>query len=89
MAEKRTARTGNRARRFDEARLPEVPDDVPAFEGTDVPVQYLFDYMSRIQNLYAFLRDFPEVRPRLELDAIRQPVKTEMPVHGDRGRVSS
>ena len=78
----------DRVRTFYRVKLSDVPEDAPVFEGTDVPVQYLFDYMARMQNLYAFLRDFPEVSAAQALNAIREHVKSEIPVHSDRGRVS-
>ena len=85
---KMTRKAARRARTFDRVELPDVGEDAPVFEGTDVPVQYLFDYMGRIQNLYAFLMDFPEVRMEDALRSMRQRVRAEMPVHSDRGRVS-
>ena len=41
--------------------LDEVSREGPVFEGTDVPVQYMFEYLDRVHNLHAFLDDFPEV----------------------------
>ena len=77
-----------RDRRYHQVELPDVSDDPPLFDGTDVPVQYMFAYLDRVQNLYAFLRDFPEVEVGDAVRAIREHVQAEIPVHSDRGRVS-
>ena len=34
--------------------LADVPEDGTVFEGTDVPVQYLFTYLDEGYNLYTF-----------------------------------
>lgn len=75
-------------RRRISVRLSEVSVDTTYFEGTDVPVPYLFDYMDARYNLYTFLRDFPTVSVEQTTAAIRQRVRTEIPVESVRGRVS-
>ena len=47
-------------------RLTEVPEGSPVFGGTDVPVQYLLDYLAQIHNLYAFLEDHPRFRQSMQ-----------------------
>ena len=42
----------------------------PFFEGTDVPVQYLFHYTDEVHNLYAFQEDFPQVSEKQAFEAI-------------------
>ena len=78
----------DRTRTFDRIQLPHVPETAPKIEGTDIPVEHLLIYMTSVQNLYAFLSDFPEVAFEDSLTAIREHVRTSMPVHSDRGRVS-
>lgn len=68
--------------------LGHVSDDGPVFEGTDVPVQYLFEYLDRAHNLYAFLEDFPQVSKELALAAMRKRVDTNEVVFSDRDYVS-
>ena len=41
--------------------LPDVPADAPTFDGTKVPVEYLFTYWDKRFALKSFLMDFPEV----------------------------
>ena len=88
MRQEKTFEKTGRIRIFDRVKLSDVTENTPLFKGTGVPVQYLFDYMEGIQNLYAFLRDFPEVKIELAVKAMRERVKSELPVHSDRGRVS-
>ena len=68
--------------------LEHVPTDGPVFEGTDVPVQYLFKYLDEVDNLYAFLDDFPLVSKEQALNAVRQRVDANITIHSDRQRVS-
>ena len=68
--------------------LSDVPKDGPAFEGTDVPVQYLFEYLDNVHNLYAFLNDFPEVTAEQALKAIRERINANTVISSDRGYVS-
>ena len=65
-----------------------LPENEPLFEGTDVPVQYLFKYLDETHNLYAFLDDFPQVSVEQALTAIRDRVNADIPIHSDRERVS-
>ena len=68
--------------------LDEVSRDGPVFEGTDVPVQYMFAYLDRVHNLHAFLDDFPEVSMEQAVKAIRERVKANSVIHSDRDYVS-
>ena len=68
--------------------LSEIPKDGPAFKGTDVPVQYLYEYLDNVHNLYAFLDDFPEVTTDQALEAIGERVKANGVIHSDRDYVS-
>ena len=58
------------------------------FHGTDVPVQYLVDYLAQMYNLYAFLEDYPQVSAERALDGVREYVRADIPAHSERGRVS-
>ena len=69
-------------------QLSDVPGDAPLFQGTDVPVQRLVDYLEQMYNLYAFLQDYPEVSAEQALAGIREYVRAEIPAHSERGRVS-
>ena len=60
----------------------------PVFEGTDVPVQYLFEYLDRVHNLHAFLDDFPDVSMAQALTAIRERLNANSVIHSDRNYVS-
>lgn len=60
----------------------------PVFEGTDVPIQYLFHYTDEVHNLYAFLDDFPQVSMEQALAALRERVHTNNVIFSDRGYVS-
>ena len=60
----------------------------PVFEGTDVPVQYLFEYVDRVRNLHAFLDDFPGVSMEQALTAIRERLNANSVIHSDRDYVS-
>ncbi len=68
--------------------LDEVSRDGPIFEGTDVPVQYMFEYLDRVHNLHAFLDDFPEVSIGQALKAIRERVKANNVIHSNTDYVS-
>ena len=68
--------------------LRNVPENVPVFEGTNVPVQYLFEYLDNVHNLYAFLDDFPEVSAEQALKAIRERLNANTVIHSDRDYVS-
>ena len=60
----------------------------PVFDGTDVPVEYVFYYMDKVHNLHSFLDDFPQVSRGQALAAIRERVKADSVVHSDREIVS-
>ena len=66
--------------------LSDVSKDGPAFEGTDVPVQYLYEYLDNVHNLYAF----PEVSAEQALAAIEEKVSEDSVkvMHSD-GRIMS
>lgn len=59
--------------------------DSPTFEGTDVPVGYLFRYWDERFALKSFLMDFPEVSPTQALAALRKRAKSDMPVDSTDG----
>lgn len=40
--------------------LPDVLADAPTFDGTKVPVEYLFTYWDKRFALKSFLMDFPK-----------------------------
>ena len=68
--------------------LDEVSRDGPVFEGTDVPVQYMFEYLDRVHNLHAFLDDFPEVSMGQAVKAMRERVRAKSVIHSNRDYVS-
>ena len=68
--------------------LDEVSREGPVFEGTDVPVQYMFEYLDRVHNLHAFLDDFPEVSMGQAVKAMRERVKAKSVIHSNRDYVS-
>ena len=68
--------------------LGKVPKDGPVFEGSDVPVQYLFEYLDRVHNLHAFLDDFPSVSAEQAFKAIRDRLNANSVIHSDRDYVS-
>ena len=68
--------------------LDEVSRDGPVFEGTDVPVQYMFEYLDRVHNLHAFLDDFPDVSMEQAVKAIRERVNATSVIHSNRDYVS-
>lgn len=68
--------------------LPKVGEDDPRFEGTDVPVAYLFFYQDEVHNVQAFLRDYPEVSKEQALSAITQRARNELPIESVQGLVS-
>ena len=67
-----------------------VPKDGPFFEGTDVPIQYLFAYLDEGYNLYTFMKYFPSVRMEQAVAAIRarEQAKVDDIIHSERGRMS-
>lgn len=68
--------------------LGEVSGESVVFDGTDVPVQYMFEYLDRVHNLRSFLDDFPEVSMEQAVEAIRRRVKAASVIHSDRDYVS-
>jgi uncharacterized protein (DUF433 family) len=68
--------------------LDEVSRDGPVFVGTDVPVQYMFEYLDRVHNLHAFLDDFPEVSMGQAVKAMRERVRAKSVIHSNRDYVS-
>ena len=70
--------------------LADVPKDGPAFEGTDVPVGYMFAYLDEGYNLYTFLKYFPSVGMEQAVAAIRarEHVNADDIIHSERERMS-
>ena len=68
--------------------LDDVPTDGPVFEGTDVPVQYLFAYLDEGYNLYTFMKYFPSVDMGQAVKALDAKVKANGVIHSHRGTVS-
>ena len=68
--------------------LDEVSREGPVFEGTDVPVQYMFEYLDRVHNLHAFLDDFSEVSMGQAVKAMRESVRAKSVIHSNRDYVS-
>ena len=68
--------------------LDQVDADGPVFEGTDVPVAYMFAYLDEVRNLYAFLQDFPDVSFEQAVAAMWKRAKANMVAHSDVGIVS-
>ena len=57
--------------------------DTPLFEGTDVPIQALFDCLDSGHNLYVFLKWFPAVSRDQALAAIREGLHANTLIHSD------
>ena len=68
--------------------ISDSPADGPFFKGSNVPVKYMFEYIDKAHNLYAFLDDFPEVSAEQALEAMRERVNTNGVIHSDRDYVS-
>ena len=68
-------------------RLLDVSEDAPTFDGTEVPLEYLFTYWDRRFALKAFLKDFPEVSAVQALSALRKRADAEFPVDSEDGRM--
>ena len=68
--------------------LDKVCADGPVFEGTDVPVAYMFAYLDEVRNLYAFLQDFPDVNFEQAVAAMWEHARANMVAHSDVGIVS-
>ena len=65
--------------------LPDVPADAPTFDGTKVPVEYLFTYWDKRFALKSFLMDFPEVSSSQALAALRKRAESEIPANSEDG----
>ena len=50
-----------------------------------MPVQYLYEYLDNVHNLYAFLNDFPAVSREQALKAIRERINANTVISSDRG----
>lgn len=72
---------GIRPREHDHFLLSDVPEGAPTFDGTDIPVRYMFDYLKHVRNIYDFLQDFPEVKIQDAISAMRDHVREELPEH--------
>ena len=65
--------------------LPDVSTDAPTFDGTGVPVEYLFTYWDKRFALKSFLMDFPEVSSSQALAALRKRAESEIPADSEDG----
>ncbi len=63
----------------------DIPSESPTFEGTDVPVEYLFRYWDRRFALRSFLTDFPEVSCTQALAALRKRTESDFPADSTDG----
>ena len=70
--------------------LADVANDGPCFEGTDVPLEYMFAYLDEGHNLYTFLKYFPSVDMVQAVAAIRvrEHVNADDIIHSERERMS-
>ena len=68
--------------------IDDVPKDGPVFEGTDVPVAYLFAYLDEGYNLYTFLKYFPSVSHEQAVKILDAKVKVNDVIHSNREIVS-
>ena len=73
--------------RFYSIDLPDMPADAPTFDGTKVPVEYLFTYWDRRFALKSFLMDFPEVSSAQALAALRKRAESDFPADSEDGRM--
>lgn len=62
----------------------------PVFDGTDVPVEYLFYYMDDVNNVHAFLSDFPSVSREQVLTTMEERLQANIDdvVNSDQNYVS-
>ena len=65
-----------------------VSREGPFFEGTDVPVQYVFEYVEDGYNLHTFVKFFPSVSMEQALAALDARTKAKSVVHSNREIVS-
>ena len=73
--------------RFYPIDLPDVPADAPTFDGTEVPVEYLFTYWDGRYALKSFFLDFPEVSSAQALAALRKRADADFPADSEDGRM--
>ena len=66
--------------------LSDMPADAPTFDGTEVPVAYLFRYWDGRFALKSFLLDFPEVSSAQALAALRKRSDSDFPADSEDGR---
>ncbi len=74
-----------RRRRAYPIDISDVPAESPTFEGTDVPVEYLFRYWDMRFALKSFLSDFPEVSSTQALETLRKRAKSDIPADSTDG----
>lgn len=67
--------------------LDRVDADGPVFEGTDVPVAYMFAYLDEVHNLYDFLQDFPQVSFEQAIAAMWERARASGVAHSDVERM--
>ena len=72
---------GIRPREHDYFLLSDVPEGAPTFADTDIPVQYMLDYLEHVRSIYGFLQDFPEVNISEAIGAMRDHVREEILIH--------
>ncbi len=72
---------GIRKREHDYFLLSDKPKDAPTLGETDIPVQYMVDYMENTGNLSDFLQDFPEVNMPDAINGMTDYVRAEIPDH--------
>lgn len=63
--------------------LDRVSIDGTVFEGTDVPVAYMFAYLDEVGNLHDFLQDFPQVSFEQGIAAIQERSRASSVAHSD------
>ena len=67
--------------------LSDVPDDAPVFQGTAVPVEYLFRYLDERYSLQSFLKDFPTVGVGQALTEMEKRAEANIPASSDKDRM--
>lgn len=86
--EARAGVTESRKVRRPPVDLSDMLKDGPFFDGTDVPVQYLFAYLDEGYNLYTFLKYFPSVSHEQAVKILDAKVKMNDVIHSNREIVS-
>ena len=79
---------GIRKREHDYFLLSDEPKDAPTLGETDIPVQYMVDYMENTGNLSDFLQDFPAVNMPDAINGMMDYVRAEIPDHVHLNRES-